>query len=80
MYVVAIRHHQGAEDDHAYSLVRRSTLCSMRREELVVVPHTASGGGASLVVLKEYWSTLMGCLAVIFVAEAALAHRNSFAR
>lgn len=49
-------------------------------EEIFKVTHTATSGGAALVVLKEYWFTLMVCLAVIFVAEAALAHRNSFAR
>ncbi len=55
-------------------------LDSAAFEELVNVPHSASSTKASLVILKEYWSALIGCLAVIFVAEAALAHRNSFAR
>jgi hypothetical protein len=49
-------------------------------DALADVPHTIAGGGAGLVVLKEYWFPLMVCAAVLFVAEGALAHRNSFAR
>ena len=49
-------------------------------EELTHVPHATAQGHAMPVILKEYWSTLLWCLLVIFVVEAALAHRISFAR
>ena len=49
-------------------------------EDLTNVPHTTSQGHAMLVILKEYWTTLLWCLVIIFGAEAALAHRNSIAR
>lgn len=50
-------------------------------EDLTNIPRTsAAGGDARLVVLKEFWPALMWGLLAIFVVEAALAHRNSFAR
>ncbi len=49
-------------------------------DDLANVPHAASQGPAMLVILKEYWTSLLGCLLIIFVVEAALAHRISFAR
>jgi len=49
-------------------------------DDLANVPHAASQGPAMLVILKEYWTSLLGCLLIIFIVEAALAHRISFAR
>ncbi|MFD0894021.1 BatA domain-containing protein [Luteolibacter ambystomatis] len=40
----------------------------------------AAAPGARLVILKEYWPALIWCVAALFVAEAALAHRISHAR
>lgn len=49
-------------------------------KELSDVPRTASGSDARMVVLKEYWLALIWCVAALFVAEAAMAHRMSYAR
>lgn len=40
----------------------------------------ATVSGTRLVILKEYWPVLIWCLAALFVAEAAMAHRISHAR
>ncbi len=49
-------------------------------KELSDVPRSASGSDARMVVLKEYWPALIWCVVALFVAEAAMAHRMSYAR
>ncbi|MEK7953581.1 BatA domain-containing protein [Luteolibacter soli] len=49
--------------------------------ELAEVPRTsATGGDARMVVKKEFWTTLIWAVVALFVAEAAMAHRMSYAR
>jgi hypothetical protein len=49
--------------------------------ELSDVPRTtADGAAARTVVLKEYWPALIWAVIALLVAEAAMAHRMSYAR
>ena len=49
-------------------------------QELSEVPRNAPAGDAPMIVVKEYWPALIWCVAALFVAEAAMAHRMSYAR
>ena len=49
-------------------------------KDMSEVPRTASGSDARRVVLKEYWPALIWSVLALFVAEAAMAHRMSYAR
>jgi hypothetical protein len=49
--------------------------------ELAEVPRTTvAGGDARMVVKKEFWTALIWAVVALFVAEAAMAHRMSYAR
>lgn len=41
---------------------------------------TAKGADARMVVKKEYWTLLISCAAALFLVEAVMAHRMSYAR
>jgi hypothetical protein len=50
-------------------------------KELADVPRTTvTGGDARMVVKKEFWTALIWAVVALFVAEAAMAHRMSYAR
>ena len=49
-------------------------------QKLSEVPRNAPAGDAPMIVVKEYWPALIWCVAALFVAEAAMAHRMSYAR